>query len=187
MKKTALGLALAAFAGASMVMPFAGARAAGEAKPLAGTDTQFLAKAIQDGMAEVDMGKTAEKKASNPEVKKFAERMVKDHTGAGKKLQALAKEHKIEADGTYGTPPLQPNAEEAGKKRELSGMSGREFDRAYVAAMVEDHQKAVGAFKDEAKNGKDTEVQKLAGTTLPTLEEHLKMAQDLAGKVGATQ
>src|SRR3954465_15183313 len=111
MRKTALGLALAAFAGASMAMPFAGARAAEEAKPLAGTDTQFLAKAIQDGMAEVDMGKTAEKKASNPEVKKFAERMVKDHTAAGKKLQALAKEHKIEADGTYGTPPLQPNAE----------------------------------------------------------------------------
>lgn len=185
MRKTALGLALAVFAGAA---PFAVApRAAEEAKPLAGTDTQFLAKAIQDGMAEVEMGKVAEKKASNAEVKKFAQQMVKDHTAEGKKLGALAQKHKIEADGTYGTPPLKPSAEEADKKRDLAGMSGKDFDRSYIAAMVEDHQKAVDAFKDEAKNGKDAEVSKAAEAALPTLEKHLKMAQDLAGKVGATQ
>ena len=101
MRTAVVGLALLALAAT-------GARAE-EAQPLAGPDTQFLAKAIQDGMAEVDLGKTAEKKASSPEVKRFAEHMVKDHSAANKKLEALAKKHKIEANGTYGTPPLKPD------------------------------------------------------------------------------
>ena len=86
MRTAAVSLALLALAAT-------GARAE-EAQPLAGPDTQFLAKAIQDGMAEVDLGKTAEKKASSPEVKRFAERMVKDHArgeqearGAGQEAQ----------------------------------------------------------------------------------------------------
>ena len=166
------GLALLALAGT-------GVRAE-EAAPLAGPDTQFLAEAIRDGMAEVDLGKTAAQKASGPEVKRFAERMVKDHTAANQKLEALAKKHKIEAKGTYGTPPLKPGAEAKAEKADLSKMSGQEFDRAYASEMVQDHEKAVGLFRDEAKNGKDKEVSELASSMLPTLEEHLKMARALA-------
>src|SRR3954453_10736618 len=128
----------------------------------------------------VDLGKTAEKKASSPEVKRFAERMVKDHGAANKKLEALAKKHKIEANGTYGTPPLKPDEQAQGEKADLSKMSGKEFDQAYAKEMVQDHEKAVSLFRDEAKNGKDKEVSRLAGSVLPMLEEHLKMAQALA-------
>jgi putative membrane protein len=172
MRTAVVGLALLALAAT-------GARAE-EAQPLAGPDTQFLAKAIQDGMAEVDLGKTAEKKASSPEVKRFAEHMVKDHSAANKKLEALAKKHKIEANGTYGTPPLKPDEQAQGEKADLSKLSGKEFDQAYAKEMVQDHEKAVSLFQDEAKNGKDKEVSQLAGSVLPTLEEHLKMAQALS-------
>jgi putative membrane protein len=172
MRTTAVSLALLALAAT-------GVRAE-EAQPLAGPDTQFLAKAIQDGMAEVDLGKTAEKKASSPEVKRFAERMVKDHGAANQKLEALAKKHKIEAQGTYGTPPLKPDEQAKAEKADLSKLSGKEFDQAYAKEMVQDHEKAVGLFQDEAKNGKDKEVSQVAGSLLPTLEEHLKMAQGLA-------
>jgi putative membrane protein len=172
MRTTAVTLALLALAGT-------GVRAE-EAQPLAGPDTQFLAEAIQDGMAEVDLGKTAEKKASSPEVKRFAEHMVKDHSAANKKLEALAKKHKIEANGTYGTPPLKPDEQAQGEKADLSKLSGKEFDQAYAKEMVQDHEKAVSLFQDEAKNGKDKEVSELASSMLPTLEEHLKMARALA-------
>src|SRR4051795_1415547 len=118
--------------------------------------------------------------ASSPEVKRFAEHMVKDHTAANEKLTVLAKKHKIEAKGTYGTPPLKPGAEAKAEKADLSKMSGQEFDRAYASEMVQDHEKAVGLFRDEAKNGKDKEVSELASSMLPTLEEHLKMARALA-------
>ena len=172
MRTAAVSLAVLALAAT-------GARAE-EAQPLAGPDTQFVAKAIQDGMAEVELGRTAEKKASSPEVKRFAERMVKDHGAANQKLEALAKKHKIEAKGTYGTPPLKPDEEAKSEKADLSKLSGREFDQAYAREMVQDHEKAVSLFQDEAKNGKDKEVSQLAGSLLPTLEEHLKMAQGLA-------
>jgi len=172
MRTTAVTLALLALAGT-------GVRAE-EAAPLAGPDTQFLAEAIRDGMAEVDLGKTAEKKASSPEVKRFAEHTVKDHSAANKKLEALAKKHKIEASGTYGTPPLKPDEQAQGEKADLLKLSGKEFDQAYAKEMVQDHEKAVSLFQDEAKNGKDKEVSRLAGSILPTLEEHLKMAQALA-------
>src|SRR3954453_4196946 len=172
MRTAVVGLALLALAAT-------GARAE-EAQPLAGPDTQFLAKAIQDGMAEGDLGKTAEEKASSPEVKRFAEHMVKDHTGANEKLPGPAKKHKIEAKGPYGPPPLKPGAEAKAEKADLSKMSGQEFDRAYASEMVQDHEKAVGLFRDEAKNGKDKEVSELASSMLPTLEEHLKMARALA-------
>ena len=172
MRTAAVSIALLALAAT-------GARAE-EAQPLAGPDTQFVAKAIQDGMAEVELGRTAEKKASSPEVKRFAERMVKDHGAANQKLEALAKKHKIEAKGTYGTPPLKPDEEAKSEKADLSKLSGKEFDQAYAREMVQDHEKAVSLFQDEAKNGKDKEVSQLAGSLLPTLEEHLKMAQGLA-------
>jgi putative membrane protein len=172
MRTTAVTLALLALAGT-------GVRAE-EAQPLSGPETQFLAEAIRDGMAEVELGKTAAQKASSPEVKRFAERMVKDHGAANEKLMALAKKHKIEAEGTYGTPPLETPEKEKAEKRDLSKLSGQEFDQAYASDAVEDHQKAVGLFRDAAKNGKDKEVTELAAAMLPTLEEHLKMAQALA-------
>ena len=163
-----------------------GARAQ-EGAELAGPDTQFLAEAIRDGLAEVELGKTAAQKASGSEVKQFAERMVKDHTAANEKLRSLAEEHKIEPGGTYGTPPLRPAEEGAAKQRDLSGLSGEEFDRAYAAAMVEDHEKAVAAFRQQAEKGQDEELRGLAAATLPVLEEHLRMAEALAEQVGASR
>ena len=187
MRKAAFSLALLALAGMPATASLLGGTAAiaEEAAPLAGPDTQFVAKAIRDGMAEVEMGKAAAEKASHAEVKQFAERMVKDHGEANQKLLELAKKHKIEAEGTYGTPPLRPAEEETAKQHEMSGMSGGQFDRAYMAAMVEDHEKAVSAFADEAKNGKDAEVRDLASALLPALEEHLRMAKSLSGQLGS--
>src|SRR5439155_323516 len=82
---------------------------------------------------------------------------------ANKKLEALAKKHKIESNGTYGTPPLKPDEQAQGEKADLSKLSGKEFDQAYAKEMVQDHEKAVSLFQDEAKNGKDKDVSRLAG------------------------
>ena len=63
-------------------------------------------------------------------------------------------------------------------------MSGDSLDKMYIQQMIQDHVKAVALFKDEAKNGKDSELRTLADTTLPSLEEHLKQARAIGGKVG---
>src|SRR5689334_10634988 len=112
MRTAAVSLALLALAAT-------GARAE-EAQPLAGPDTQFLAKAIQDGKGEVDPGKAGEKKGSRPEVKRFGERKGKDQNAGNQKLEAFGKKQKIEGKGTYGTAPLKPDEEAKAEKVDLS-------------------------------------------------------------------
>jgi putative membrane protein len=67
----------------------------------------------------------------------------------------------------------------------LSQLSGAEFDRAYVAAMVEEHQKDVRDFSRQASSGADADVKAFAAKTLPTLKQHLQHVQDLSKTVGA--
>jgi predicted outer membrane protein len=67
----------------------------------------------------------------------------------------------------------------------LKGLKGKEFDTAYIQKVgVQGHQQAVEAFKKEAEGGQNADLKKAAQKALPTIEEHLKMAQDLAAKKG---
>jgi putative membrane protein len=151
---------------------------------LPGPDTQFLAKAIVSGRGEVELSQVAAQKASGPEVKQFAEHMVRDHTAVNDKLLNEAQRHKIKTTGTYGTPPLEPNEKAQLTKEQLEGLSGDKLDKAYMQRMVQDHVQAVALFQEEAKNGKDTELRNLASSTLPALHDHLKQAREVASKVG---
>jgi putative membrane protein len=150
--------------------------AAGEKSPA--EDRSFLTEAARDGRVEVELGRMAAQRASSPEVKQFAERMVKDHEAANQQLVAAAREPKKTKE-----PPADEEAQ--AKMRELQGLSGAKFDQAYMRTMVEDHVKAVDLFQREAKDGKEAEVRKLAETILPTLQEHLTMARSTAGGGGS--
>jgi putative membrane protein len=148
---------------------------AGEQNP----DQNFVMKAASGGMAEVDLGKLAVEKASSDEVKKFGQRMVDDHSKANEELKTLAQNKQI----TLPTD-LDPHAKAMHDK--LAKLSGAAFDRAYMQAMVVDHKKDVNEFRMEAKSGKDPDVKGWAAKTLPTLEEHLKLAQDTSRAVGTS-
>ena len=67
----------------------------------------------------------------------------------------------------------------------MSTKSGDDFDRAYMASQVRAHRDAVSLFQKESKSGKDAELKSFAATTLPALQEHLKMARDLKTSVAA--
>ena len=110
MRKAAFSLALLALAGMPATASLLGGTAAiaEEAAPLAGPDTQFVAKAIRDGMAEVEMGKAAAEKASHAEVKQFAERMVKDHGEANQKLAGAREEAQDRGRGHLRDPAASP-------------------------------------------------------------------------------
>ncbi len=151
---------------------------------LPGVDTQFLAKAIVGGRNEIELSQVAARKASQAEVKHFAEQMVRDHTAANDKLMKEADRHKIKTSGTYGTPPLEPSEQASMTKQQLEALSGTQFDKAYMQRMIQDHTEAVALFKEEAKNGKDKQMNELAAAILPTLEEHLKQAREIGGQVG---
>jgi putative membrane protein len=130
----------------------------------------FVQKAAEGGAAEVAIAKLALQKAENAEVKAFAERLEKDHAAANDELKALATRRNI-------TLPAAKNGPVYFKLEKLSGAA---FDRAFVAAMVTDHQKDVKAFEKEAASGADADIKAFAAKTLPTLKEHLQQVQTLS-------
>jgi putative membrane protein len=154
-----------------------GAKRDEKAGAAASDDRGFVIEAAQGGVAEVELGKLAGEKASNARVKQFAARMVTDHGKANDELKALAERRNI-------TVPSGLGVEQKATRDRLAKLSGEAFDRAYVQAMVDDHEKDVAAFRNEAGNGKDPEVKTWASKTLFTLEEHLKLVQDLFQSLG---
>ncbi len=139
-------------------------------------DGKFVMAAAKGGMAEVEMGRLAAQKGSNPEVKQFGQKMVDDHSKANDDLKQVASSKGM-------TLPTEVDAADKAKMDRMSKLSGAAFDKAYVADMLKDHKKDVADFKNEASGGRDSDVKSFASKTLPTLQEHLKMVQDLSSKM----
>jgi putative membrane protein len=139
-------------------------------------DTAFVREAAMGGMAEVELGRLASEKASSPDVKQFGDRMVTDHGKANDELKQLAQQKNI-------TLPTELGPKDKATRDRLAKLSGAAFDKAYMTDMVADHRKDVAAFQHESTAGKDSDVKSWAGKTLPTLKDHLKMAEDTKAKV----
>lgn len=148
-------------------------------KRLSGPDGEFVTKAAEGGMMEVELGRLATQRASSEEVKSFGQRMIDDHSQANQQLLQIANQKNL-------TVPTTLPADKKAQYEEYAKLSGAEFDRAYMKHMVEDHQKDIAEFERESKNGKDDAVKGFASQTLPTLREHLQMAQQVATTVGAS-
>jgi putative membrane protein len=132
----------------------------------------FVEKAGQDGMTEVQLGKLAQQKANDADVRSFGSRMVTDHGKANAELTSIAQKKGLKV-------PTKLDAEHSSMVEELSGKSGAEFDALYSHHMSEAHTKAISLFTDASK-GSDAELAAFAKKTLPTLQEHKKMADSLA-------
>ena len=141
----------------------------------ANPDTAFANKAAAGGMAEVALGKLASGKTSNAKIKEFANMMVTDHGKANDELKGIAQTKKI-------TLPATLDAEHQAKSDSLSKLSGKDFNKAYVAAMVEGHQKTLALMQDEASNGKDPDLKAFAAKTAPVVKMHL----DAINKIQST-
>jgi putative membrane protein len=136
------------------------------------SDRKFVEKAAEGGMAEVDLGKLAEEKASSPQVKQFAERMVNDHTKANDQLKEVAQQEGIQL-------PDRLSADAVMTKNQLSQLSGPQFDAVYMRDMVKDHKKDVSEFQHESTSATNPEVKQFASETLPTLQSHLQEAEHI--------
>jgi putative membrane protein len=129
-------------------------------------DAKFATTAAVGGMAEVALGKLALEKTSSTAIKDFANMMVTDHGKANDELKAIAKTKNI-------TLPDSVDKAHKDKMADLSKKTGKDFDEAYVDAMVDGHKKTLDLMTDEAKSGKDAELKAFAGKTAPTVQMHL--------------
>ncbi|HEY1936643.1 MAG TPA: DUF4142 domain-containing protein [Candidatus Angelobacter sp.] len=139
-------------------------------------DQEFVTKAAQGNNAEIELGKMVAAKTKDPNVKQFAQMMVKDHTTALNQLQELAQSKNLNLSND-----LPDDAKSLETK--LSSDTGKQLDKDYMDNMVEDHQKDVQEFKDESQAAKDPDVKQWASKTLPTLEKHLDKAQQIDAKL----
>ena len=146
------------------------------ASTLSASDKEFAMKAAEGGMAEVTLGQTAAQKATNPDVKNFGNRMVNDHGKAGDELKQLATNKGLAL-------PTDLNAEDKKIADELSSRSGKDFEKAYIKDMVEDHEKDVKEFEKASKEAQDPDLKSWASKTLPVIQDHLKMAKQIAAKL----
>ena len=140
-------------------------------------DQDFATKAAQGNMAEVSAGNMAAQKGTSPDVKAFGNRMVTDH---GKALDEL-KEWATKKNFTLPTDVSDDQKKEADKLSKKKG--GADFDKSYADTMADDHEKVAKAFEKASKDAKDPDLKAWAAKTLPTIQDHLKMAKELKDKV----
>lgn len=188
LKKLQIGIMAPAVALACLALPGAAAQATGynadtasQAKASSPTTSKrtFIRKAAEGGLAEVQLGELAQQKAESPQVKEFGQRMVTDHSKANDQLKQVAEKEGI-------TVPEKLSAKDEATKARLEKLSGAQFDRAYMAAMVRDHTQDVSEFRTQAKAEKDSAVKNFAAETLPTLQDHLKEAKSIDRQVAGT-
>lgn len=175
------GLLVTAGSFAQTSPPAASGRAASGAtakETLNQEDKTFIKEAALGGMAEVELSKIAQK-STNAEIKSFADRMVQDHTAANSQLTAVAKSLGVEV-------PAALDSEHQRMRDKLQTLHGKAFDEQYMRDMVADHDKAVKLFKQEQRSGHNDELKQFAQKTLPTLEQHQKMAVELSQKLAKT-
>jgi putative membrane protein len=138
----------------------------------AATDTEFMMKAADGGMTEVELGKVAEKNGKKDDVKSFGTHMVKDHSKANDDLKSVAAKMNV-------TLPAKVSPKHQAKIDQMSKMSGDAFDTAYVKGMVEDHEKTVADFEKASGTVKNADLKKFIDDTLPVIKDHLEMAKKM--------
>ena len=139
-------------------------------------DHTFMMKAAEGGMAEVQLGQLAQQNGQSQAVKDFGKRMVDDHTKANDQLKQIATQQGVSL-------PSSPSSHDQAEYNKLSKLQGDAFDKAYAKMMVSDHKKDIAEFQREANAGSNADVKGFASQTLPTLQEHLKMAEKMNSEI----
>jgi putative membrane protein len=133
-------------------------------------EERFMKEAASGGLMEVELGKFAAEKGSHQRVKEYGKRMQADHSKANAQVKKIASSKGVDL-------PTQPSGEHKSTMDKLTKLSGAEFDREYMEAMVDDHKEDIEKFQTQADKGKDPELKKFASETLPILKKHLELAQ----------
>jgi putative membrane protein len=140
-------------------------------------DAAFFKNAAEGGIFEVQVGQIAQDKGTAQSVKDFGAMMVKDHTAANDKLQALAASKNVSL-------PTSASVGQMASKAKLDVLSGDTFDKSYVKGQLKAHRDTIALFKKEIASGQDPDAKAFASATLPTLRTHLKSITSIAAAIG---
>jgi putative membrane protein len=140
-------------------------------------DRRFVSKAAEGGMDEVSLAQLAAQRASNSEVRTFAQKLVDDHSKVNSELMQIATQKSVNVD--------KDNDQSRAYKR-LAKKSGAEFDQEFVEHMIDDHERDIKMFEKASTDAKDSEVRSFAAKHVDHLRQHLQTAQNLRQTVMPT-
>ncbi|MES1224649.1 MAG: DUF4142 domain-containing protein [Bacteroidota bacterium] len=129
-------------------------------------DADFLVKAIEGGMMEIDLGNIAKMKSQNKRVQNFGKMMVADHGDADAKIKDLAQVRTV-------TLPTMTGDDKSKMIRDMNEKKAKDFDKDYIDAMVKDHKEDIKEFESASDKVQDTEIRAFILNTLPVLRKHL--------------
>jgi putative membrane protein len=143
----------------------------------ANADKSWIEDQLEDGQAEIQLAQLASERAANPEVKAFAQTMVKDHQMAADALKEAATAANVQI-----TPATELDNDHKDLQGDLSKLTGREFDKKYIDAMVDEHQEAVNELEKKS-DADNMQVRQWASNTLPKVRQHLEHARQIQEKL----
>ncbi|MCO6497338.1 MAG: DUF4142 domain-containing protein [Chitinophagaceae bacterium] len=144
-------------------------------------DAQIASIAVTANQIDVDYGKIALEKSQNPEIRKFAETMIKDHSDIINQATALATKLNVTPEDNSTTQDLLKGQKDMNEK--FAGLTGDAFDKAYAQNEAAYHDAVVNAVKTVLiPNTQNAELKSLIESVVPLLDHHLQMAKDLAAK-----
>jgi putative membrane protein len=138
------------------------------------TTKGFVTAAATSDMYEVTAGKIAAQRAQSPEVKEFAEKMIKAHTGTTAKLKGIIASNNINV-----TPPAHVDNRRQGMLDDLRGAKAEDFDHRYIAQQIAAHKEADILFRGYSKDGDNAAIKEFTAKTDKDIKMHLSMAQKL--------
>lgn len=130
----------------------------------------FLMKAANSGLAEVQLAKLAQQKATIAAVKNFAVMLERDHSAANDQVKSLAGQRNLSL-------PASPSEDKQKMYTDMEKMTGKAFDKEYISMMVKSHSDGIDLFEDTRSNASDIDIKNFADKTLPTLKMHLDSAK----------
>jgi len=141
-------------------------------------DISAMKQLAQANLSEIAAGKTAAQKAQSPDVKKFGQKMVDDHTKMLEDLRTLAKKKNVAL-------PQDPDVKDLAQMKLMERKSGAEFDKDYMDHMVKDHEKDVKDTQNIAAKAKDAEFKAAVQKANAKIKEHLALAEKISKSAAA--
>lgn len=138
--------------------------------------SKFLIKAVQDGVAEIQICELALKQADSADVKKFAQDMITQHGQIDREAAGIAAQKNIAL-------PTEVSAKQKATFEEMKKLSGKSFDKKFMEHNVSDHQNDVKDYKEQMEQGTDADIKAFAAKTLTTLQTHLGYSTEINNKV----
>jgi putative membrane protein len=162
---------------ASPVVIHANPPVGAQGEPASAFEQSYLYQATEAQQAQVALGQMAVQKASSDQVKQYGARMVQDHQRVSEELTKLTSQEGMRETGELSMPHQRI-------QRMLSQLSGKEFDKAYMAFIVRDHMRAVENWEKRGPMLADPRIVHWMAGLLPILKDHLERGRAIAASIG---